>query len=173
MTSRPSPSGRPTPAGASWSSAIGQLELSDRPSSRWSRSASDRCIIVCAWDRGARLAGMAHVVQPCSSHGRPREDARYADQAVPLLLRRMAEQAPGPAPDDQARSAAPRSCSARRRTASRSACRTPSAVEQALGRFGLRVAARDVGGRHGRTVTFDPGTGEVLVRTLGRGGGKL
>jgi chemotaxis protein CheD len=152
---------------------IGQLELSDRPEQPLVAIGVGSCIIVCAWDRSRRLGGMAHVVQPRSSHGRASGDARYADQAVPLLLRRMAEQGartgglivkivggaavlfgapPGGEP---------------------LGLQNAQAVEHALSRFGLPVAAREVGGRHGRTVVFDPGTGEVLIRPLGHGEAKL
>jgi chemotaxis protein CheD len=152
---------------------IGQLELSDRAEQPLVAIGVGSCIIVCAWDRSRRLAGMAHVVQPWSAHGRPREDARYADQAVPLMLRRLSEQGartgglvvkivggaavlfgapPGGEP---------------------LGIQNAQAVEQTLARYGLSVVARDVGGRHGRTVTFDPSTGEVLIRTLGRGEAKL
>jgi len=152
---------------------IGQLEVSDRAEQPLVAIGVGSCIIVCAWDRSRRLAGMAHAVQPWSTHGRPREDAHYADQAVPLLLRRLSERGartgglvvkivggasvlfgapPGGEP---------------------LGLQNAQAAEQTLARYGLPVAARDVGGRHGRTVTFDPGTGEVLVRTLGRGEAKL
>ena len=152
---------------------IGQLEISDRADQPLVAIGVGSCIIVCAWDRSRRLAGMAHVVQPWSSHGRPLEDARYADQAVPLLLRRLNERgartsglivklvggasvlfgaAPGSDP---------------------LGLQNAQAVEQTMARYGLPIAARDVGGRHGRTVTFDPSTGEVLIRTLGRGEAKL
>jgi chemotaxis protein CheD len=152
---------------------IGELDVSDRAEQPLVAIGVGSCIIVCAWDRSHRLGGMAHVVQPWSTHGRPRDDARYADQAVPLLLRRMAQYGartsglvvkivggasvlfgapPGGEPLGM---------------------QNAQAVEQSLSRYGLQIAARDVGGRHGRTVTFDPSTGEVLVRTLGRGEASL
>ena len=147
---------------------IGQLELSDRAEQPLVAIGVGSCIIVCAWDRSRRLAGMAHVVQPWSARGRRTEDARYADQAVPLLLRRLSEQGArtgglvvkivggasvlfGAPPGRDALG-----------------LQNAQAVEQTLARYGLPVAARDVGGRHGRTVTFDPSTGEVRIRTLGR-----
>ena len=152
---------------------IGELELSDRPEQPLIAIGVGSCIIVCAWDRSRCLAGMAHVVQPWSTPGRPRTDARYGDQAVPLLLRRMgalgartgglvvkivggASVLFGAPPGGEPLG-----------------IQNAQAVEQALARYGLPVAARDVGGRHGRTVTFDPGTGEVLIRTLGRGEARL
>ena len=152
---------------------IGELDVSDRAEQPLVAIGVGSCIIVCAWDRSRRLGGMAHVVQPWSAHGRPSEDARYGDQAVPLLLRRMSERGartgglvvkmvggasvlfgapPGGEP---------------------LGLQNAQAVEQTLARYGLPIAARDVGGRHGRTVTFDPGTGEVLIRTLGRGEARL
>jgi chemotaxis protein CheD len=148
---------------------IGELSLSDRSEQPLVAIGVGSCVIVCAWDPVRRQAAMAHVVQPQSTVGRPREDARYADQAVPLLLRRLGERGArtaslivkivggasvliGGAPDKEPLGS-----------------QNARAVEKALARYGIRVAASDVGGRHGRTVTFDPRTGEVLIRTLGRG----
>jgi len=165
----PAGPGSPDPAPTRLIVGIGQLSLSDRAEEPLVAIGVGSCIIVCAWDATRRLGGMAHVVQPSSSHGRPREDARYADQAVPLLLRQMSARGArtraltvklvggasvliGGPPDGETLGA-----------------QNTRAVEQALGRNGLRVAAHDVGGRHGRTVTFDPGTGQVHIRTLGRG----
>jgi len=148
---------------------IGEHGVSDRADQPLVAIGVGSCIILCAWDGARRLAGMAHVVQPWSHHGRPRADARYADQAVPLLLRSLSERGArtsglvvkmvggasvllGGPPNGETLGA-----------------QNARAVEQTLARYGLKVAARDVGGRHGRTVTFDPGTGTVLIRTLGRG----
>jgi chemotaxis protein CheD len=152
---------------------IGELDISDSGEQPLVAIGVGSCIIICAWDRSRRLGAMAHVVQPWSAHGRPREDARYGDQAVRLLLRRMAERGartgglivkivggasvlfgapPGGEP---------------------LGIQNAQAVEQTLARYGIQIAARDVGGRRGRTVTFDPSTGEVLVRTLGGGEASL
>jgi chemotaxis protein CheD len=148
---------------------IGELAVSDRAEQPLVAIGVGSCVILCVWDASRQVAAMAHVVQPLSTQGRPRADARYADQAVPLLLRRLAEYGSrssqlviklvggasvliGARPDGETLGT-----------------QNVRAVDQALARYRLQAVARDVGGRHGRTVTFDPGTGAVLIRTLGRG----
>ena len=41
--------------------------------------------------------------------------------------------------------------------------------EEALKKYNIKLLASDTGGNHGRTITFDPETGDLLVRTIGHG----
>jgi chemotaxis protein CheD len=47
--------------------------------------------------------------------------------------------------------------------------RNALAVEEHLDKYRIRILARDTGGNYGRTITFDPETGDLLVRTIGHG----
>lgn len=157
---------RPTPVQRAV--GIAELVVTDEATGALVAYGIGSCIILCAWDALRRVAGMAHIVQPWSPDGRQR-DARYADQAVPLLLRRLSERGAQPSrlvvkmsggasllvPGARAEGEPLGTLNAR-------------AVEQVLPRYGLRVVASDVGGRHGRTISLDAATGSVLVRTLGR-----
>jgi chemotaxis protein CheD len=125
------------------------------------------CIGVTAYDPAARVGGMAHVLLPHSG-GKPldgREPARFADVAVALLIERLA----------LAGAAVPRlvvkmaggaavlgtANAAKFKIGERNA----EAIEEHLGRHGLRVAARDLGGVKGRTLEFHVASGATLVRT--------
>jgi len=44
--------------------------------------------------------------------------------------------------------------------------RNVAAARESLKRHGIRIVAEDTGGDYGRTVEFDPGTGELQVRSL-------
>ena len=44
-----------------------------------------------------------------------------------------------------------------------------TAVEENLHKYRIPLLARDTGGNYGRTITFDPETGDLLVRTIGHG----
>lgn len=126
------------------------------------------CVALCAWDPASRIAGMAHIVLPRS----PRAgagDTRYADRAVPELLERLTDDG-APLARLVLRMAGGASLlSTSAPEAESLGCQNSRAVLAALAGFGLGVSAADVGGKHGRTVTLDPTTGSVVVRTLGRG----
>ncbi len=47
--------------------------------------------------------------------------------------------------------------------------RNAIAVEENLQKHRIPLLARDTGGNYGRTITFDPETGDLLVRTIGHG----
>jgi chemotaxis protein CheD len=127
------------------------------------------CIILCAWDALTRVAGMAHVVQPRSPAGQA-GNARFADAAVPALVA-LLESAGAVAHQLVVK------------IAGGAALLQPSqkihgetlgelnarAVHQALAARGLRLAAHDVGGEHGRNVLIDVASGTVVVKTLKRG----
>ena len=47
--------------------------------------------------------------------------------------------------------------------------RNAVAVEEHLHKHRIPLLAKDTGGNYGRTITFDPETGDLLVRTIGHG----
>jgi chemotaxis protein CheD len=47
--------------------------------------------------------------------------------------------------------------------------RNVQAVEENLKKHNIKMVAKDVGGNVGRTIVFDPATGELLIKTLGDG----
>ncbi len=133
------------------------------------------CVVACAYDPEAIVAGMIHVVlpgrAPTCDPGRSAEGpAKYAEEAVPLLLEELAVagarrrrlraalvgganvlEAPDPTPSLGI------------------GARNIAAVRVALEREGVAIAADDTGGRESRSVRLVVGTGEVVLKTL-RGG---
>lgn len=120
------------------------------------------CVGVILHDPVAQVGGMAHVVLP---GGREDErEARYADRAVPLLMERLTSR--GGRLD---RAWVKIAGGARMFAISTLdiGSRNVEAVERAITSAGLRLLARDVGGERGRTVLYDPESGETRVRRIG------
>jgi chemotaxis protein CheD len=128
------------------------------------------CVGVIVRDRDRRVAGLAHVMLP--RRLRPADPpGKYADSAIPALL------------------AGVESRGGRRAVLEAwlvgGACMFPvehggiasigaKNVEESrrqLGDLGVPVVYEEVGGSSGRTVTFEPATGSVSVRTLAPVGG--
>lgn len=123
------------------------------------------CIGVALHDRRLRIAGLAHVVLPRAA-GRNDTPGKYADTAVPELLRMMTPLAGG----------APLRPTAKlvggaRMFAFRSAAligdQNLAAVEEVLAALAIPVLGRCCGGTRGRRVSFDIATGAVTVETVG------
>lgn len=124
------------------------------------------CIGVAMVDRRRNLAGLAHVMLPESPGPAPADPGRFADTAVPELLRRMLGLGAlrtrietrivggaqmfafvdGPAAVGR---------------------RNESAVREALDQLRMPVVAACTGGRAGRTVRVEVATCEVTVREAG------
>lgn len=126
------------------------------------------CVAVCAFDRGARLAGMAHVVLPDSRAAAAGTPGKFADTAVPALIdalcaagaarRTLVAVVVGGAQLFAFAGTGPRLDVGDRNA---------TAVLDALRRAALPVVARDLGGAIGRTVHLHAGSGLVRVRTVG------
>lgn len=120
------------------------------------------CVGVILHDPEARVGGMAHVVLP---GGRDDEnEARYADRAIPLLMERVQSRG------GRVQRAWVKIAGGARMFSTSTldiGTRNIEAVERAITAAGLRLVSRDVGGGRGRTVVYDPESGEAWVRTIG------
>lgn len=126
------------------------------------------CIAVCAYDPVSRVGGMTHIVLPSSMGKNGPGLEKYADKAVPLLLKRMEQKgavrrrlnvklvggarlsrAPGFGDTFQ------------------TGDRNRKETEKALAAEGIPISAAATGGEVGRTVRMFLDTGKVVVRTGG------
>lgn len=125
------------------------------------------CISVCAYDRGANIAGMAHVVLP-ESHDTESAPGKFADTAIPFLLQSLIDLGASP---DRVRVAIAGGAQlfAFQGTGVRLEIgpRNMQAIKVALERANLRVVADDLGGTAGRTVQLT-GNGKVKVKSVGK-----
>ena len=127
------------------------------------------CIGICAFDRQAGVAAMAHIVLPSSGKQISENPGKFADTAVPKLI--VAMQKKGAI---QSRIQVAIAGGAQLFVSSGSGDRmdigprNAVAVRDALREHRLSIIAEDVGGSSGRTVYM--GTdGLVRVKTIGQG----
>ncbi len=137
-----------------------------------SRTASDEivaiglgsCIGLALIDRGARVAGLAHIVLP-DSQGMEGPAAKFADRAVPELVAAMQK-----AGASKSRLEAALVGGARMFALGSGldiGARNEAAVKTALERLQVRINATATGGNRGRTVRVGVGEGTVNVQEAG------
>lgn len=125
------------------------------------------CVGVALYDPVARVAGLAHVMLPSSAGAKESSPAKYADTAIPYLVRLMTDAGAG-----LGRITAKLAGGAQMFAMTRPGVefvrvgpRNVEAVQAALELLSVPVLASDVGGNYGRTVEIDAATGRYLIRT--------
>jgi chemotaxis protein CheD len=127
------------------------------------------CIGICLYDRTAQVAGMAHIVLPESSARKDEPPGKFADTALPVLIEEMLQFGAS-----RWRLVAAISGGAQLFTIASDptrlgvGARNAAAVTDGLGRQGIPVLARDLGGSQGRTVRLYAVDGRVSVKTIGQ-----
>lgn len=124
------------------------------------------CVGVCLYDRGKKIAGMAHIVLPGKLSAVNRENPfKFADEGVRELLYRMER-----AGAARMRITAKIAGGAKMfETGSRQweiGEQNVAAVKLALAEEGIRLVAEDTGNHYGRTILFFTGDGKLEVRTV-------
>jgi chemotaxis protein CheD len=126
------------------------------------------CIAICAYDAEKRIAGLAHVVLP-DSGGNSSSPGKFADTAVPLLVRSMTDAG---AVASRIRVVLIGGAQLFAGTGSvpqlEIGSRNAKSVVAILQRLAIPIAALDIGGFSGRTVHFFA-NGLVRVKTIGTG----
>lgn len=147
---------------------MGEIQVSKDPSVILACTGLGSCIAVCAYDPVSKVGGMAHIALP-SSDGKDRDSsAKYADTAIPLLLRKMDRQG-----GVESRlivkiaGGAQMSLAPGFNSAFKTGERNTAEVKTALARERIALVATDTGGSMGRTVLMFLNTGKVEVRTFG------
>lgn len=157
----------PQPAGSSGfhAGAIGIGEIGVARGDGILRTFVGSCIGLALFDRRQRVAGMAHIMLP-DSKGERAQPGRYADTAIPEIIRLLGELAGGV----HLRLTA-KMVGGAKMFAFQSGVtvgdQNVAAVDRILDSLGIPVLARDCGGERGRRVSFDVANGEMRVETLG------
>jgi chemotaxis protein CheD len=131
------------------------------------------CIGLAMIDRQTHVGGLVHVMLPNSEVGKGKDSApaKFADTGVPLLYdemlkagavksRLIVKMAGGAEMFSFAGKDSPKLSVGRRNA---------EAVEEELGKLGLRINAKDIGGTHGRTLEVDLSTLKCTIRVVGKG----
>jgi chemotaxis protein CheD len=122
------------------------------------------CVVIAIHDAKAQVGAMAHVLLPRAAESVASEHpARYADTAVPLLIKTMKMHgAEGPYTAKIAGGAA--LFADVLATKGGVGERNIAAAREALTAAKIPLVAEDVGGTVGRSVSFDVGSGALAVR---------
>lgn len=127
------------------------------------------CVGVTLYDAKMGLGGMAHVMLPSSDIAREGTInlAKYANTAVPELLRRM--KAAGSSGDRlvaKMAGGAQMFAFANGSETMRIGQRNVEAVKNVLAQYAIPLIAEDTGGNYGRTVELNSRTGLYIIRSV-------
>ncbi|MCE5198515.1 MAG: chemotaxis protein CheD [Armatimonadota bacterium] len=126
------------------------------------------CIGLCVFDPAIKLGCIAHIVLPQSKISETVDVGKYADTAVPYVVKEMAARG---AIQSRLRIAIAGGAQLFSFGGSDSRLdvgrRNAESVKQLLGQMKLRLVAEDIGGKSGRTVTMNTSTGEIMVKQAG------
>lgn len=151
---------------------VGMAELKiGRPGEVLSALGLGSCIGLAAYCRRTKIGGMVHIMLPTAFPGQPVEKpGKFADTGVPALLDAMKQSGAG-SNLTFAYCGGAQVFAAGGKSGLDIGARNSEAVASLLQKNGARISAMEVGGTEGRTMTFDPETGIVTVRSV-RGGTK-
>jgi chemotaxis protein CheD len=137
--------------------------LACRPPQRlWSILGS--CVAVVLCDPKRHVGAMSHVVLPSAS-GRSGSPGKFADTAVPYMLQLLREM--GVSGDGLVAKIAGGASMFGHSMPLEVGESNIRSIGAALQAAGIRIVAKDVGGKKGRRVTLDCSNGEFLVEILG------
>lgn len=162
--SEPAPRHQPPPS-PFHAHALGIGEIGVGRDSGQLRTFVGSCVGLALYDPRMRMACLAHIMLP-DSRGSGAAVGRYADTAIPEMLRRLEALAAG----GPLRLAAKMAGGARMfafQSGVTVGDQNVAAIEVIRGRLGIPVIARECGGARGRRLSFDVATADMVIETLG------
>ncbi len=153
--------GTPTPVQV----GISELVVSDGDDTLKSYGLGS-CVAIALYDRDSDIGGLAHSMLPNGDEAENSDikPGKYADTAIRALLRRMVEQGASYT-SVEAKLAGGSDMFEFESFGDGVGNRNVAAAKEELEKLGVPLVAEDVGGEHGRTVEFTPGTGDLTVKT--------
>jgi chemotaxis protein CheD len=124
------------------------------------------CLGLVLYERRLKVGGLAHVVLPRAPGGHSDTPGKFADTAVPALVRALEELAGATALTLCAKIAGGANMF-NTTTANTIGAQNIEAMEQALRALRIPVLARHLGGEQGRRMTLDIATGTVTIDVVG------
>jgi chemotaxis protein CheD len=123
------------------------------------------CLGVSLWDRRLRIGALAHIVLP-ASNGKTGQPGKYADMAIPEMIRMLREISGRDRLLLQAKIAggANMFATAGNQTVGEM---NQTAVEQLLEELRIPILGRHLGGEQGRRMSLDVATGIVTIEIVG------
>lgn len=130
------------------------------------------CMGIILYDLSEEIGGLAHTMLPTSIGNRDKvfNSHKYADTAIDELINLLIENGANRALiKAKIAGGAQMFKFNKSSTVVRIGPRNIEAVTEILKEKNIEIVASDLGGENGRTVEFDPKTGELHVRTVNRG----
>lgn len=129
------------------------------------------CIGICLFDRSIKLGSLTHIMLPSSSQAKnTSNEAKFADTGIKMAIREMERKGA-----QASRLLAKIAGGAQMFKFSGESDimkigeRNGIAVRENLQLYKVRLLSSDTGGNYGRTIIFNPETGDLLVKTIGHG----
>lgn len=124
------------------------------------------CVAIALYDQDAEIGGLAHVMLPSGDESESDDPnpGKYADTAIRAMLRRMVEQG-ATYTAVEAKIVGGGDMFEFDSFGDGVGNRNVAAAKQELDKLGVPLVAEDVGGDKGRTVEFEPETGDVTIKT--------
>ena len=145
---------------------MGELCASGKPADSLVALGLGSCIGLVLLDRRKGVAGLSHIVLPASDGHGELNPLKFADKAVPELIRQVTALG-GRKAMFEAVVGGGASMFAGAGSTLEVGARNAAAVKAELAKERIRIHAEDTGGTKGRTVRVAPATGIVTVRKAG------
>ena len=124
------------------------------------------CLGLALYDRKLKVGALAHIVLPASL-GRSEHPGKFADTAIPVMIRRMQELVASGPMRLQAKLAGGANMFSVADSSNTVGTQNVSSVEHILQELRIPVTGRHCGGEQGRKMTFDLATGLVKIEIVG------
>ncbi|MGI5911172.1 MAG: chemotaxis protein CheD [Syntrophomonadaceae bacterium] len=129
------------------------------------------CIGICIYEKTIKIGSLAHIMLPNSVSAKYQENkAKFADTAIELLLDILTRNG---ANLDHLQAKVAGGAQMFKFSGDSDIMkigeRNAIAVEENLKKYHIPIIAKDIGGNYGRTITFEPETGNLIIRTIGHG----
>ncbi|XHH07899.1 MAG: chemotaxis protein CheD [Candidatus Bathyarchaeia archaeon] len=123
------------------------------------------CVAICLYDSKSKCGGLAHIMLPTSAIA-PHEllPSKFADTAVPALAKLMHKISGRQMMLSAKIAGGANMFPTLKNNALNIGAKNVDAVKAALNQHNIRLISEDVGGQHGRRITFNLGTGIATVR---------
>jgi len=129
------------------------------------------CVGICIYEKAGKIGALAHIMLPSSAQVKNSQNkAKFADTAIEMVLHDLFKKGA-----NRSHLLAKIAGGAQMFKFSEDndiikiGERNSLAVEENLQKQGIKLVSKDTGGNYGRTIVFDPETGNLLIRTIGRG----
>lgn len=130
------------------------------------------CVGIALFDRNKKIAGLAHIMLPCSSQIKNNSNrAKFADTGINMLIEEMVKQGANESKLTAKIAGGSQmfSFGSNGSDLMKIGYRNTIATKEMLGKLNIPLLAEDTGGNYGRTIEFYAVNGDLLVKTIGYG----